>query len=112
MRKLATVVCLTLGLAVAPKAAVAAPIGTNTCDSSSGISLCDIYADFTSDGASLLGAAEGNLGSYLPGYSLLLNLSADLSDGLQASDVADVLVVHNQLFELFSNTVFDSFFNT
>jgi hypothetical protein len=111
MRKLAAVTCLVFGLAAIPGLAGASPIGTNKCAlDADGVSRCDIFADYTGAGASGLGAADGNLGGYLPGYTFLLNLAADLSDGFQEADVAHILVVHDSLFELFSNTVFNSDF--
>jgi len=112
MRKFAAVSCLALGLAAVPGAASAAPIGLNGCVvDSAGMGQCDIFADYIGAGASGLGLAEGNLGSYLLGYTFLLNQTADLSDGFQAGDVAHILVIHDSLFELFSNTVFNTAFN-
>jgi len=112
MRKFVTVTCLALGLAGVPAAASAAPIGTNLCAvDSAGLGVCDIFADYTGDGASGLGLLQGNLGSYLLGYTFLLNQTADLSDGFQNTDVAHILVIHDSLFELFSNTVFNSDFD-
>lgn len=111
MRRFAAVAFLVVGLAAADVAS-AAPIGTNACalDGVTGIGQCDIYADYTGDGASALGVLDGNLGGYLPGYTFLLNLNANLSDGFQEGDVAHILIVHDSLFELFSNTVFNSSF--
>ena len=108
MRRFGTVAFLVVGLAVADVAS-AAPIGTNGCalDADTGLSQCDVYADYNIDGASALGALDGNLGGYLLGYTFLLNLTANLSDGFQAGDVAHILIVHDNLFELFSNTVFN-----
>ena len=108
MRKFVAVVCLAFVLAMVPGTVSASPIGPNQCTvDSSGLGQCDIFADYTSNGPSLLGAVEGNLGSYLLGYTFLLRQAADLSDGFQASDVAHILVIHDNLFELFSNTVFN-----
>ena len=113
MRKFVTVTCLALGLAGVPAAASASPIGTNLCAvDSTGLGVCDIFADYTGAGASALGLAEGNLGSYLLGYTLLLNQTADLSDGFQNADVAHILVIHDGLFQLFSNTVFNAAFDS
>ena len=108
MRRLAAVAFLMVGLAIADVAS-AAPIGTNACapDATGTISVCDIYADYEGSTASVLGALDGNLGGYLLGYTFLLNLNADLSDGFQQTDVAHILVVHDDVFELFSNTVFN-----
>ncbi len=108
MRKFAAVTCLALGLTAVPGAASAGPIGTNQCSiDGAGFGQCDIFADYTGSGASALGLSEGNLGSYLLGYTFLLNQAADLTDGFQADDVAHILVIHDSLFELFSNTVFN-----
>jgi hypothetical protein len=113
MRKLVVVTCLALGVAAIPGGATASPIGPNLCGlTSAGVAQCDIFADYTGTGASTLGLAEGNLGSYLLGYTFLLNQAADLSDGFDASDVAHILVIHDSLFELFSNTVFNSAFDS
>jgi hypothetical protein len=113
MRKFAAVVCLALGLAAVPGAASASPIGTNQCVvDSGGLGQCDIFADYTGAGASGLGIDEGNLGSYLLGYTFLLNQAANLGDGFQSADVAHILVIHDSLFELFSNTVFNQAFDT
>jgi PEP-CTERM motif len=113
MRKFVGVACLVLGLAAVPSVAAAGPIGTNGCGlNAGGVSVCDIYADFTGNGPSALGLAEGNLGSYLLGYTFLLNQTASLADGFQEEDVAHILVIHDNLFELFSNTVFNLGFGT
>ena len=111
MRKFVTATCLALGLAAIPGIASAGPIGTNSCAlDATGMGRCDIFADYTGSGASNLGAADGNLGSYLLGYTFLLNAAADLADGFQAVDVAHILVIHDGVFELFSNTVFNALF--
>jgi hypothetical protein len=108
MRKFVGVACLVLGIAAVPNVAAAGPIGTNACTvNSSGLAECDIFADFTGNGASILGLDEGNLGSYLLGYTFLLNQTANLSDGFQEEDVAHILVIHDSIFELFSNTAFN-----
>jgi len=112
MRKFVTVCCLALGLAAIPGIASAGPIGTNACAvDDAGLARCDIFADYTGSGSSRLGADEGNLGSYLQGYTFLLNLAADLTDGFDAEDVAHILVIHDGVFELFSNTVFNALFD-
>jgi len=108
MRKFAAVTCLVLGLAAVPGVASAAPIGLNGCGAAG---VCDIFADYTGTGASALGELEGNPGDYLLGYTLLLNQAADLSDGFQKSDVAHILVIHDRLFELFSNTLSNTRFD-
>ena len=95
MRKFVTATCLALGLAAIPSIASADPIGPNGCAlDDTGLARCDIFADYTGSGASSLGAADGNLGSYLLGYTFLLNLAADLTDGFQSADVAHILVIH------------------
>jgi len=112
MRKFVVVTCLALGLAAIPGTASASPIGSNACTlDANGLSQCDLFADYTGSGASGLGAGEGNLGSYLLGYTFLLNQAANLADGFQASDVAHILVIHDSLFELFSNSVFNALFD-
>jgi hypothetical protein len=112
MRKLVTATCLALGLAAIPGIASAGPIGTNGCASDPlGFARCDIFADYDG-GASSLGQADGNLGSYLLGYTFLLNVAADLTDGFQAEDVAHILVIHDSVFELFSNTIFNALFDS
>jgi PEP-CTERM motif len=112
MRKLVAATCLAFCLTAIPGVASATPIGTNQCGvDAAGLGQCDIFADYTGRGASDLGLSEGNLGSYLLGYTFLLNQTADLSNGFQTGDVAHILVIHDSLFELFSNTVFDTLFD-
>jgi hypothetical protein len=101
MRKFAAIAAVVFGLAAVPGVASAAPIGTNTCVSGAPAE-CDLFADFD-DGLSELGPNEGNLGGYLSAYTFLLNASADLSDGLSSSEVAHILVVQTDLFQLYSN---------
>jgi hypothetical protein len=103
MRKFAAVVGIVVGLAVVPRVADASPIGTNGCALVAGISECDIYVDPDIDGPSILDDSVGNLGGYLPGYVVVLNALADLTT-FEASDVAHILVIQDQLFELFSNS--------
>jgi hypothetical protein len=103
MRKFAAVIGVVIGLAVVPRVADASPIGTNGCALVGGISECDIYVDPDVDGSSDLDGAAGNLGGYLPGYVVVLNALADLST-FEAADVAHILVIHDQLFQLFSNS--------
>lgn len=110
MRKLVAVACLALGLVAVPRSGSASPIGTNGCALNGGAAECDIFADYTGAGGSLLGSLEGNLGGYLVGYTFLLNQTADLSDGFQVGDVAHILVIHDSLFALFSNTVYNDLF--
>src|SRR3954467_14520568 len=103
MRKFAAMVGVVIGLAVVPRVADASPIGTNGCALVNGISECDLYVDADIDGSSDLGAADGNLGGYLPGYVVVLNAFADLTT-FEVADVAHILFIHDQLFQLFSNT--------
>jgi len=106
MRKFAAVAGIIVGLSVAamPRAASASPIGTNVCAlDATGISECDIYVDPDIDGSSDLGETEGNLGGYFNGFVLLLN-NNPIGPTLLASNVAHILVIQDQLFQLFSNT--------
>jgi hypothetical protein len=107
MRKCVAVVGLALALAMVPGSASAAPIGLNQCAlESSGLVQCDVFADYSNNGPSSLAGLEG-FGGYLPGYTFLLRHAANLADGFQEEDVAHILVIHDNLFELFSNTVFN-----
>ncbi len=101
MRTFCGVMVLALTLVTVPAVSSAAPIGLNSCGGE--VFACDLFADYEATGASELGAADGNLGGYLVGYTFLLNQLADLSDGIQIGDVAHILVIHDTLFELFSN---------
>jgi hypothetical protein len=108
MRKFVAVVGLALALAMVPGAASASPVGLNTCAlDAAGVVQCSIFADYTSNGPSSLAGLDG-FGGYLPGYTFLLNQAANLADGFQEEDVAHILIIHDNLFELFSNTVFNS----
>lgn len=111
MRKLGAVLALTTALIAAPQIASAAPISPSSCAfNSDGVQECDLFADY----ANGLSELTPTFGDYLPAYTLLLAATANLSDGLQESEVAHILVVHDQLFELFSNIatsfVFDAAF--
>ena len=109
MRMFFGVALLALGLVAAPVVAGADPIGPNGCAGE--VVVCDIYADYDTAGASELDGLLGNLGGYLVGYTFLLNQAADLADGFQTDDVAHILVIHDSLFQLFSNTVFSTTFS-
>jgi hypothetical protein len=109
MRTFCGVAILALGLIAWPAASNAAPIGVSNCAGE--VVECNLFADYETAGASELGPLDGNLGGYLVGYTLLLNQAADLSDGFQAADVAHILVIHDALFQLFSNTVFSTTFS-
>jgi hypothetical protein len=91
-----------VALVVVPGVVGAAPIQPASCADGPEFYECDIYADYDG-GPSLLGLLDGNLGGYLPAYSLLLTTAANLADGLDASEVAHILVVQDDLFSLYSN---------
>jgi hypothetical protein len=110
MRKLVLAFGVMLGLFAAPGVANAVPIGINACADGAPFYECDIYADYD-DGVSTLGGLEGNLGGYLVGYTFLLNAGADLTT-FEAGDVAHILVIHDSLFELFSNIAASFVFNS
>jgi hypothetical protein len=101
MRRFFGIALLAVGLAAVPALSHADPIGVNGCGGE--VFACDLFADYGTTGASELGAAAGNLGGYLVAYTLLLNQAADISDGVQVGDVAHILVIHDSLFQLFSN---------
>jgi hypothetical protein len=98
MRKWA-LVCLLLVLVLVPRAGSAAPIGTNACTLGD-IYQCDIFADYAT-GLSVLNLSPDDPG-WLVGYSFLLKLGADVSDGIQDTDVAHALIIHSWGFELFT----------
>jgi hypothetical protein len=102
MRKFAAVMCVALGLATLPNLAQAAPIGTNGC-TFTGIYECDIFVDDVT-GLSTLDATVLDP-TWLVGYTFLLNAAADLSNGIQETDVAHALVFHRSLIQLFTPTV-------
>jgi hypothetical protein len=104
MRKFAAVMCVALGLATLPNVAEAAPIGVNGCTTTL-IYECDIFVDDVT-GLSTLDATGLNPNpDWLVGYTFLLNVAADLSDGIQETDVAHALVIHRNLVQLFTPTV-------
>ena len=113
MRKFAALVTVVFALMVVPGVASAAPVQPSSCAAGSLFFECDIYADYD-DGVSTLGTADGNAGGYLVGYTFLLNAGADLTT-FGADDVAHILVIHDSLFELYSNIaaslVFSGVFN-
>jgi hypothetical protein len=97
MRKLA-VACLVLGLAMIPGVAGAAPIGLNSCALGGAGYECDIFVDDVT-GVSTLDATALAPG-WLVGYTFLLNVGANLADGIQEIDVAHALVFHANLIDL------------
>jgi len=110
MSKFAAVTGLVLGFLMMPAAASAAPIGTNGCSIGATGYDCDIFVDYDT-GLSTLDAT-GLLSSWLVGYTFLLNVGADLSDGIQATDVANALVFHSNAIELFTPIVGSSTFSS
>lgn len=105
MRKLVVVVCAAFALAMVPGRASAGPIRPNQCTLTDVVT-CDLSADYETNGSSSVAGPAG-LGGYLPGYTFLLSQTANLIDGFGKEDVAHILVIHDNLFELFSNTVFN-----
>jgi hypothetical protein len=101
MRKFVALACVALGLAVVPGAADAAPIGTNACTLGS-IYECDLFADYETGRSAIDLTGADPFPDWLVGYSFLLNVGADLGNGIQASDVAHALVIHSWGFELFT----------
>jgi len=105
MRKFAAVACLTLGLAV-PGVASAAPVGLVGCGfGSAGELVCDISVDDVT-GYTLLNDATAFLGfppGWLVGYTFLLNTGANLTNGIQDSEVAQALVFHSDRIELYTS---------
>jgi hypothetical protein len=110
VQKLAAVTGLVLGLVMIPAAAGAAPIGTNACVLGATGYECDIFADYVT-GQSILDAS-GLVPDWLVGYSFLLNVGADLSDGIQDTDVANALVIHSSYISLFTPIVGSSVFSS
>jgi hypothetical protein len=106
MQKIAAVTGLVLGLALIPAVAGAAPIGTNGCTSGTAGYECDIFVD---DGTGLSRLDVAGAG-WLVGYTFLLNVGADLSDGIQVLDVAHALVFHSDFIDLFTPIVGSSTF--
>lgn len=110
MQKLAAVTGLVLGLVMIPAAAGAAPIGTNGCAVGATGYECDIFADYVTGQSTL--DASGLAPGWLVGYSFLLNVGADLSDGIQDTDVAHALVIHSSYISLFTPLVGSSVFSS
>jgi hypothetical protein len=106
MQKIAAVTGLVLGLALIPAVAGAAPIGTNGCAVGATGFECDIFVDDVT-GLSTLDAT-GLAPTWLVGYTFLMNVGADLSDGIQAPDVAHALVFHSGSIDLFTPNVVSS----
>jgi hypothetical protein len=102
MRTFCGVMVLAVGLVAWAVPSNAAPIGVNGCaqePGEAGLFVCDLFADYTTTGASEVNGGGG----YLVGYTFLLNQTANLIDGFQAADVAHILVIHDALLQLFSN---------
>ena len=110
MQKLAAVTGLVLGLVMIPAAAGAAPIGTNGCAVGATGYECDIFVDDVT-GQSTLDLSSLDP-AWLVGYSFLLNVGADLSDGIQDTDVAHALVIHSSYISLFTPIVGSSLFSS
>ena len=108
MRKLAAVTGLAIGLAMIPAIAGAAPIGTNGCAPGY---VCDIFVDDVTGVSRLDGTGLPDFPNWLVGYTFLLNVGADLSDGIQVLDVAHALVFHSGFIDLFTPTVGSSAFS-
>jgi hypothetical protein len=110
MRKFAATTGLLLGLAMIPAAAGAAPIGVNGCALGATGYECDIFVDDVTGSSTL--DATGLAPGWLVGYTFLLNVAADLSDGIQDTDVAHALVFHSNIIELFTPVVGSSTFSS
>ena len=103
MHKLAAVTCLIVGLVMLPGAASASPLGANGCAMGATGFECDLFVDDVT-GHSILDAT-GLAPGWLVGYTFLLNVGADLADGIQAADVAHALVIHAGMIDLFTPIV-------
>jgi hypothetical protein len=110
VQKLAAVTGLVLGLVMIPAVAGAAPIGTNGCAVGATGYECDIFVDDVTGQSTL--DATGLAPGWLVGYSFLLNVGADLSDGIQDTDVAHALVIHSNYISLFTPIVGSSVFSS
>lgn len=110
MQKFAAVTGLVLGLVMIPAAAGADPIGINGCALGATGYECDIFVDDVTGQSTL--DATSLAPSWLVGYSFLLNVGADLSDGIQDTDVAHALVIHSSTISLFTPIVGSSVFSS
>jgi hypothetical protein len=111
MQKLAAVTALVIGLVILPGVVSASPLGINGCTTdATGANNCDIFVDDVT-GHSILDMSASNP-SWLVGYTFLLNVGADLSDGIQESDVADALVIHNGEIDLYTPIVGSTLFSS
>lgn len=110
MGKLAAVTGLVLSLSVIPGAAVASPIGINGCALGASGFECDIFVDDVT-GVSTLDASALSPG-WLVGYTFLLSVSADLTDGIQETDVLHALVFHANSIDLITPIAGSSAFST
>jgi hypothetical protein len=109
MQRLAAVTGLVLGLAMMPGAVRANPIGTNGCTLGPTGYECDVFVDDVTGHSTLDASALAP--SWLVGYTFLLNVGADLSNGIQETDVAHALVFHSSFIDLFTPTVGSSAFS-
>jgi PEP-CTERM motif len=109
MQRLAAVTGLVLGLAMMPGAVRANPIGTNGCTLGPTGYECDVFVDDVTGHSTLDASALAP--SWLVGYTFLLNVAADLSDGIQDTDVAHVVVFHSNFIDVFTPTVGSSAFS-
>jgi hypothetical protein len=110
MRTFAAVTGLVLALLMIPAAADAGPIGINGCALGTIGYECDIFVDDVTGQSTL--DASGLAPNWLVGYSFLLNVGADLSDGIQDIDVAHALVIHSSFISLFTPIVGSSVFSS
>jgi hypothetical protein len=110
MQKLAAVTGLVVGLVMLPGAASASPLGANGCTLGATGFECDLFVDDVTGHSTLDMSASAP--GWLVGYTFLLNVGADLSDGIQASDVAHALVIHSGEIDLFTPIVGSTAFST
>jgi hypothetical protein len=108
MQKFGAVTGLVLGLVMIAAAAGADPIGINGCALGAIGYECDIFVDDVTGQSTL--DATGLDPTWLVGYTFLLNVGADLSDGIQETDVAHALVIHSSTISLFTPIVGSSVF--
>jgi hypothetical protein len=110
MRTLVAVTCLVLSLSMMSGVAGAAPIGLNSCALGATGYECDLFVDDVT-GVSTLDATALAPG-WLVGYTFLLTVGADLSDGIQETDIAHALVFHPNFIDLITPIAGSSAFST
>jgi len=111
MKKLAALTCLVFGLTMLPGVASASPLGTNGCTvGAAGEFDCDLFVDDVTGHSTLDMSASAP--GWLVGYTFLLNVGADLSDGIQESDVADAMVIHANSIDLYTPIVGSTLFSS